>query len=164
MGVAALTERVLGVAQANAAFDEATLRYTLAREHTRGMLVYGKECRVSGKWMEVRRRCTHQVVAVQILDGVSGKRHILKLDKAHGSIDLLPERHSLVSCTSREQGTEGLFEKVGRMGRRGDGREVANVERVDLPNVSEGKGMRGAAWDEGPGVIGVVGWVLTGGF
>ena len=42
MGVAALTERVLGVAQANAAFDEATLRYTLAREHSRGMLVYGK--------------------------------------------------------------------------------------------------------------------------
>jgi hypothetical protein len=53
-------------------------------------------------------------MTVEMLDGILGVVDILKLDKAHGSVDLLPEAHPLVAVTSLEQSSQRLFEIVWR--------------------------------------------------
>jgi hypothetical protein len=42
-------------------------------------------------------------MSIEMLDGILGVVDILKLDKAHGAIDLLPKAHPLVAVTSLEQ-------------------------------------------------------------
>ena len=42
-------------------------------------------------------------MAIKMLDGILSVVDILKFDKAHGAIDLLPEAHPLVSMASLEQ-------------------------------------------------------------
>jgi len=42
-------------------------------------------------------------MTVEMLNGILGIINILKFDKAHGPIDLLPKAHPLVAVTSLEQ-------------------------------------------------------------
>ena len=42
-------------------------------------------------------------MTVEMLDSILSVIDILKFDKAHGAIDLLPKAHSLVAVTSLEQ-------------------------------------------------------------
>jgi hypothetical protein len=44
-------------------------------------------------------------MSVEVLNGIGSEIDILKFHKAHGSIDLLPETHSLVAGTALEQGS-----------------------------------------------------------
>jgi len=46
---------------------------------------------------------THQIMPIQISDRLRCGSHLLKLDKAHRPIDLLPETHPLETLTSTEQ-------------------------------------------------------------
>ena len=60
------------------------------------------------------RQITHQTMPVEMLDSVLGVIDILKLDKAHGAIDLLPKAHPLVPVACLKQSSKRLFEVVGR--------------------------------------------------
>jgi hypothetical protein len=53
-------------------------------------------------------------MSVEMLDGILGVIDILKFDKAHGSVDLLPKAHPLVAVTSLEQSSQRLFEVIWR--------------------------------------------------
>lgn len=109
-----LTERVLRVRQADSAFYQTVLHLSVFPNG-------------------VTRRSTHQAVAVERLDGIGSKVDILKLDKAHWPVDLLPEAHPLVAWARLEEHAKRLLEEVGRQRWRRDGWEIADVERVDLP-------------------------------
>lgn len=69
---------------------------------------------------------------VEVLDSLCSVRDIIKLYKAHGPIDLLPEAHALVARALLEERSEGFFKVVWRMVGRGHGREVPDVESIDL--------------------------------
>lgn len=110
---AALTERVLGVRQANAALDQAVLSMVSLIS-------------------ESLARPTHQTVPIQLLDCLTREDNVFKLDKAHGPVDLLPEAHALEAWRPLEQPSKRFFEEVGWQGWGRDGRQIPYVERVDL--------------------------------
>jgi hypothetical protein len=88
---------------------------------------------VSARWItQARPANTYKSVPVQVLDRVRGKGDVLKLDKAHGSVDLLTEAHALEALAALEQAAQRLLEEVGRVRWGRNGREIAYVERVDL--------------------------------
>ena len=75
---------------------------------------------------------TYQSMPIKLHDGISSIPYILKFHKTHRPIDLLPKAHPLESGTSLEQRSKRFLEKVGRMRRRGNGREVADIQCIYL--------------------------------
>lgn len=90
------------------------------------------------------RSRTHQTMTVQLLDGLAGEDNVFEFDKAHRPVDLLAETHALEARGALEQASERLLQEVGRQGRRRDGRQVAHIERVDLPGSAQGNSPRDA--------------------
>lgn len=71
-------------------------------------------------------------MSVHILYRPRRKRYILKLHKAHRSVDLLPKTHPLESLTPTEQRSQRFLQEVRRMCRRRYRGEIPNVKRIDL--------------------------------
>lgn len=63
-----------------------------------------------------------QGVAVQVVQGLGGALHVLKLDKAHRSVRLCAEAEAAVANTAREQGAELILRSVHG--------QVAHIQRV----------------------------------
>lgn len=64
--------------------------------------------------------------------GEKGRERKADLDKAHGSVALLAEAHPAEALASTEQRPEGVLEVGRRMRRWWRGRQVADVQGVDL--------------------------------
>lgn len=79
-----------------------------------------------------RKEKTYHPIPIQIPNRPRRKADVLVLYKTHRPVDLLPETHPFEPGALLKQGAEGIFEVARRMRGRGDGGQVADIERVDL--------------------------------